>query len=127
VLRAARECFPHRHIWAVFQPHTYSRTRAFLDAFAGSFGDADDVIVTDIYAAREKDDGSVHARDVAERIRDAHAHYIGRLDEAVHFLEERVRPGDVVLTLGAGDGDRVGTDLLARLRRRQGERGESFP
>ncbi len=113
-LRAARERYPGRTIWAVFQPHTYSRTRALLGEFAASFADADHVVVTDIYAAREFDDLGVSAADIMARMRHPDARYIPGLDEAAGHLLDHLKPGDVLLTLGAGDGYKVGEEVLAR-------------
>jgi len=123
-LSAARGRFPGRRIWAVFQPHTYSRTKALLAEFAQSFGDADRVIVTDIYAAREVDDGSVHASQLVEMMRSERAQYIGALADVRRYLAEHAAPGDVVITLGAGDGYRVGEELLAALREREVGHGQ---
>lgn len=112
-LRAARERYPERTIWAVFQPHTYSRTRALLGEFAASFADADHVVVTDIYAAREFDDLGVSAADIVARMKHPDARYIPGLDEAAGHLLAHLEPGNVLLTLGAGDGYKVGEDVLA--------------
>jgi UDP-N-acetylmuramate--alanine ligase len=111
-LAAARTRYPGRPIWAVFQPHTYSRTRALLDDFAAAFGDADHVIIVDIFPAREMDDGSVSSRDVVARMRHPDARVIGPLEETVSYLVGHLRPGDVLITLGAGDGYRVGERIL---------------
>ncbi len=111
-LAAARTRYPGRPIWAVFQPHTYSRTRALLDDFAAAFGDADHVIVVDIFPARETDDRSVSSRDIVARMRHSDARMIGPLEEAVGYLAGHLRPGDVLITLGAGDGYRVGERIL---------------
>jgi UDP-N-acetylmuramate--alanine ligase len=111
-LAAARTRYPGRSIWAVFQPHTYSRTRALLDDFAAAFGDADHVVVVDIFPARETDDGSVNSRDIVARMKHPDAHMIGPLEEAVGYLAGRLRPGDVLITLGAGDGYRIGERIL---------------
>jgi UDP-N-acetylmuramate--alanine ligase len=111
-LAAARVRYPNRPIWAVFQPHTYSRTRALLDDFAAAFGDAHHVVVVDIFPAREADDGSVNSRDLVARMKHPDAHYVGSLDEAVIFLADRLSPGDMLITLGAGDGYRVGEGIL---------------
>ncbi len=113
-LRAARGRYPGRAIWAVFQPHTYSRTRALLDEFAASFADADHVVVTDIYAAREDDDLGLSAADIVARMRHPDARYIPGLDEAAGHLLDHLKPGDVLLTLGAGDGYKVGEEVLAK-------------
>jgi UDP-N-acetylmuramate--alanine ligase len=118
-LAATRKCFPDRRIWAIFQPHTFSRTKRMLYRMGDSFRDADRVIVTDIYAAREHDDGSVNAGElVAASAHDAIRH-IGTLDDVTTHLIEEVQPGDVVITLGAGDGYRIGELLLAELNHRQ--------
>ncbi|HXF70377.1 MAG TPA: UDP-N-acetylmuramate--L-alanine ligase [Thermoflexus sp.] len=116
-LRAARARYPGRSIWAVFQPHTYSRTRALLEEFARAFEDADHVILTSIYAARETDSLGVSSQDIVDRMAHADARYLPDFEAVVAYLCNRVRPGDVVLTLGAGDGYRIGEQLLERLSR----------
>ena len=117
-LAAARSRFPDRRIWAVFQPHTYSRTRNLLREMAHSFDDADRVIVTDIYAAREIDDGNVSPAALVEASSHPSIRHISGLDAAADYLSRHVLPGDVVLTLGAGDGYRIGELLLAALNAR---------
>lgn len=114
-LRAARARYPGRRIWAVFQPHTYSRTRALLEEFAQAFEDADHVILTPIYAARETDTLGVSSQDVLRRMIHPDARYLPDFDAVVAYLQEHVRSGDVVLTLGAGDGYRIGERLLELL------------
>ena len=113
-LRAARERYPGRTIWAVFQPHTYSRTKSLLGEFAASFADADHVVVTEIYAAREFDDLGVSAADIVARMRHPDARYVPGLDEAADHLLDHLKPGDVLLTLGAGDGYKVGGRVLVK-------------
>mgnify|MGYP005833024579 CR=1 FL=1 len=117
-LAAARQRYPERIVWALFQPHTFSRTRALLDQFAGCFADADHVLITDIYAAREDTAAAVHAAQIAELAASRHpdVRYVGGLEAATAVLLAEVRPGAVVLTLGAGDGYRVGEAVLAALR-----------
>jgi UDP-N-acetylmuramate--alanine ligase len=120
-LAAARSKYPGRVLWAVFQPHTFSRTEALLDGFAAAFGDADHVLVTSIFAAREQDTGHVSGADIVARMvaaggAEADAHYVDTLDDAVAWLLERIEPGAVVITLGAGDGYHVGEQILERLR-----------
>ncbi len=114
-LAAARQCFSGQTVWAVFQPHTYSRTRALLDEFAGSFGDADRVIVTDIYAAREKDTLGVHAEDLVGRMTHPGVQYLAGLEDAASYLANHLAPDSVVLTLGAGDVWKVGERVLELL------------
>lgn len=116
-LKAAKAGIPNR-LWCVFQPHTYTRTKAFMDDFAASFGDADRIIVTDIYAAREKDTGEVHASMLADRIlsHGEDALYISGFQNIVNYLDENAKPGDLILTMGAGDISTVG-ELFLKLRK----------
>jgi UDP-N-acetylmuramate--alanine ligase len=115
-LRAAKERFPNRRIWAVWQPHTFSRTKALLTEFATSFGDADEVIVLPVYAARETDTLGISAANVVEAMDHRSVRAAASMEEALTWLGTEVRPGDVVLTLGAGDGDQVGEWLLEILK-----------
>lgn len=111
-LAAARQRYPGRRIIAVFQPHTYSRTRQFLPQLATAFEAAERVIVTDIYPAREPADPTMDARRVVEALDHPEAEYIGPLSEAAGALLADLQEGDVVITLSAGDGNRVGRLLL---------------
>lgn len=117
-LAAARRRYPARRIWAVFQPHTFSRTQHMRYRMSESFAAADQVIVTDIYAAREVDDGRVHAREVVAASTHPAIRYIGALREAAAYLCAHTAPGDVVITLGAGDGYKIGEWLLEALKER---------
>lgn len=115
-LLAARERFPDRRRWAVFQPHTFSRTRALLGDFAASFNDADRVMILDVYAARETETLGISARDLISRLSVPGVLARGPGDAATQ-LATLVEPGDIVLTLGAGDITTVGPKLLDLLRR----------
>jgi UDP-N-acetylmuramate--alanine ligase len=115
-LAAARVRYPDRPIWAVFQPHTYSRTLVLLDDFAAAFVDADHVIILDIFAAREPDEGLVNAAQLVSRMVHPDARYIGPLREAADYLVGHVEPNAVLVTLGAGDGYRVGEMVLDGVR-----------
>jgi UDP-N-acetylmuramate--alanine ligase len=113
-LAAARSRYPRSPLWVVWQPHTYSRTQALLESFANSFGNADEVIVTEVYAAREpKQDFS--SRQVVEAM-PRPAQFIAGLPEVSKYLTTHLRPGDVLLVLSAGDADQVSTDVLAHLK-----------
>jgi UDP-N-acetylmuramate--alanine ligase len=113
-LSAARQVAPRRLI-AAFQPHTYTRTKSLLADFAQSFGDADMVVVTDIYASRERDTLGISSEVLVERIENHHdnVRYVGKLEDAAAFLSTELRPGDMLITMGAGDIHRVGESLLA--------------
>ncbi|NLY70469.1 MAG: UDP-N-acetylmuramate--L-alanine ligase [Clostridiales bacterium] len=104
----------HGKIWCVFQPHTYSRTKSLLSEFSTSFNDADNIILTDIYAAREIDNGEIHSRTIAERIQTygKNAIYIPDLKKIVQHLQDNVSPGDIIITMGAGDIYKVGEMFL---------------
>jgi UDP-N-acetylmuramate--alanine ligase len=118
-LSAARSIFPQADLWAVFQPHTFSRARAFLQAFGGAFDQADHVIVTEIFASREAPDPSMTGEMVARNVSHPDVRFISDLNEAAAALEAAVRPGSVVVTLSAGDGNKVGKQLLQALKGRK--------
>ena len=101
-------------LWCVFQPHTYSRTISLLDEFAEAFYSADKVIITDIYAAREDDPGTVHSRDLVEKLQhnNVDAIYISQFEDIVKYLKENVKENDVVITTGAGPIYLVGEELI---------------
>ncbi|RMG96689.1 MAG: UDP-N-acetylmuramate--L-alanine ligase [Chloroflexi bacterium] len=117
-LAAAKERFPGRRLWAVWQPHTFSRTRLLQKEFANSFADADRVIALDIYRSREKESLGMDTAVVVAAMNHPHAIHIPGQEEAVQYLLDRIHPDDVVLTLSAGDGNQVGYQLLTKLRQR---------
>ena len=118
-LAAARLKYPGRPLWAVFQPHTYSRTAALLEEFATAFDQADHVLVTGIYAARERNVQGISGADLVARMDHPGVRYVERLGEAAERLLEEIRPGDVVVTLGAGDVHHAGERVLEVLRARE--------
>ncbi len=117
-LAAARFRFPSRRIWAVWQPHTYSRTRALLNEFSTAFTDADEVIVTEIYAAREQKQNFSSKQVVDSMPRQAH--FIADLSEVSNYLVRNLRPGDALVVLSAGNADQICTEVLTRLKESQG-------
>jgi UDP-N-acetylmuramate--alanine ligase len=116
-IAGARACFPGRRLIVYLQPHTFSRTEALLDNWPAALAEADLTLIGDIYASRETGDVAELARRLAERVAAAgvQARYVGSLAAAATALAEQARPGDVVLTLGAGDGDSVGAELITLL------------
>lgn len=112
-LAAARQRYGDARIWAVFQPHTYSRIKALLADFAGAFADADEVIVTEIYAARAHELPSVSPLDLVVAMHHPRARYMASFDDIVAHLRAELRAGDILLTLGAGDGYLIGERVLA--------------
>jgi UDP-N-acetylmuramate--alanine ligase len=111
-LAAARLRYPGQPIWAVFQPHTYSRTKTLLEQFAAAFDDADHVIVTAIFASRERDTLGLSNRDVVAAMQHPDARAIDALDDVAQFLREHAKPGDVVITFSAGDANKISDALL---------------
>ena len=118
-LAAARERYPGRRLWAVWQPHTFSRTRLLRDAFATCFAAADRVIALDIYRSREPEDKAFSTADVVAHMDHPYVRHIGDRRVAADFILERVLPGDVIITLGAGDGNAVGQWIVEELERRR--------
>ncbi len=117
-LAAARSHYPNAEIWAVFQPHTYSRTKTLLDDLVDAFNDADHVVVLDVYAAREDPDPGISGEILAKRIKHPEVCHISGLKAATSYLLENVRSRAAVLSLSAGDGNQVVLDLLDELKSR---------
>ena len=105
-LKAAKEFYPQKKIWAVFQPHTFSRTEALLKDFGSAFEQADQVIILDICGSAREKSGQVHAQDLVREIRKykkSKVKYIPTIEKAAEYLKKRAQIGQVVLTMGAGD------------------------
>lgn len=115
VLAAARRHFPERRIVAYVQPHTYSRTQMFADAWREAFADADMVAVGDIYAAREVAIPGVHAQWFAGMIDHPYVVATGDVAHTTTYLAAHLHAGDVLITMSAGDGTQVGPGVLAVL------------
>lgn len=106
--------YPHRKLWCVFQPHTYSRTKTFLKDFAKALTLADHVVLADIFAAREDPDPEISSEILQEEIQalGKECHYFPTFDEIENFLLENCINGDMLITMGAGDIAKVGENLL---------------
>jgi UDP-N-acetylmuramate--alanine ligase len=119
-LAAARQRYPAQRIWAVWQPHTYSRTQSLLEAFAASFSQADRVIVTEVFAARETSLGSTFsARQVVEKMSHPGVEFIPSLLDTAGRLLDQLRPGDVLLVFSAGDADQISERVFSALQGRE--------
>lgn len=115
-LQAAHARYEDASLWAVWQPHTYRRTKELLGDFATSFGEADHVIITDVYRSRDTQTYGVSPDDVVTRMADhPDVRHVGPLDAVVDALADGVQPGDVVIVMSAGDATRIAGELLARL------------
>ena len=106
--------FPHNHLWCVFQPHTYSRTRELLEEFADVLSLAENVILADIYAARETDPGDISSLTLKQAIekKGKKVYYFPSFQEIEDFLSEHCINGDLLITMGAGDVVNIGEDLV---------------
>ena len=114
-LTAAKH-YPHQKIWCVFQPHTFSRTKAFLHEFADALSLADDVVLADIFPAREADPGDIHSKDIQRLLekKGIPAYYFPSFEEIEKFLAEKCNHGDLLITMGAGNVVNIGEDLLSK-------------
>ncbi len=99
-----------KQVWCIFQPHTYSRTKAFLEDFAKALSIADKVVLADVYPAREKYDGTVHSCDLACLMENVV--YMNDFDAIARYVRTNAKPGDMVITMGAGDIYKVGRKLV---------------
>jgi UDP-N-acetylmuramate--alanine ligase len=117
-ITTAKECWPDRRLVLIFQPHRYTRTKALWDKFVIAFNQADFLIITPIYGAGEEPIPGVDSRALYQGIKD-HGHravnFCPAKEDVISLLLDEMRPGDLVLTLGAGDINLVGTELLKRI------------
>ena len=119
-IAAARSRYPERRIWAVWQPHTYSRTQTLFDAFVGAFEEADGVVVTEVYASREAAQvGKFSARQLVDAMQNPQAFFMPGIEDAIGFLLDNLRPGDVMIVMSAGDADQISTQVLTVLEERK--------
>ncbi len=113
---AAAKNVKHNKLWLIFQPHTYTRTKALFDEFVDAFGDADVVILTDIYAAREKDVYNISSYKLMTAMKAKHpdkaVYYVKDFEDIAKYIEKFAGKDDIVMTMGAGDVYKVGDMLL---------------
>ncbi len=115
---AASQNVPHNRLWCIFQPHTYTRTLALFDDFAEAFNKTDKLILAEIYAAREKNIYKISSEQLAEKIKETHPAkevlFMKDFEEIAAYVSENAEPGDMVITMGAGDIYKVGEMLLEK-------------
>ena len=113
---AAVRNMKHNKLWCLFQPHTYTRTMALMDEFAGAFTAADKVVLAEIYAAREKNIHKISSKQLVEKIREKEpgkeVYYFDSFDEIANFVYNNAQEDDLILTMGAGDIYKVGEMIL---------------
>ena len=114
-LTAARN-YPHREIWCIFQPHTYTRTKMLFQEFVDALSHTDHIILAEIYAARETDTLGISSKDIADALnrRGCDAYYFPTFNEIQDFCMEKCQKGDLLITMGAGDVVNIGEALLKR-------------
>jgi UDP-N-acetylmuramate--alanine ligase len=116
-LSAARYRYPEHEIWTVWQPHTYSRTRKLFTDFVVSFNDADHLMVTDVYAAREVDPtNGFSSKKIVDAISHPDVQYVSDFEQAVHILTNRLGKHDILIVLSAGDADQISTKVLEAIQ-----------
>jgi UDP-N-acetylmuramate--alanine ligase len=113
----ARERFPGRRLVVLFQPHTYTRTAYLLEEWKHGFEGIDALYIAETYAARETPDQGMSARQLADVIESPKPVYAGALEQAAERVLRDLRPGDVFVTVGAGDVEKVGPQVVTGLRR----------
>ena len=113
-IEAARARYPTRPLWVVWQPHTFSRTQLFFDEFAAAFSGADHVVVTDVYAAREKAPDGFAIETLVDAI-DGDAQHGGSIEDVTGYLKKVLRANDVLITLSAGDAIKISEHLFENL------------
>lgn len=116
-LKAVKQNFPGEKIWAVFHPHSFSRTEALIDDFAKSFNLADRVVVLDIYGSARENSGAVHSLDLVEKINKnfpSKAIYVSIIPKTINFLRKNLSGKGILITMGAGDVWRVAKKLTEK-------------
>ena len=112
---AAAAKVPHGKLYVAFQPHTYTRTKALLSEFAEALAPADEVVLADIYAAREKNTIGISSDDLRKAIADigGNAVYLPTFDGIESYLKSQMKEGDLLITMGAGNIVEVGESILS--------------
>ncbi len=119
-LAAAKTRYPGKQVWAIFQPHTYSRVKTLRAAYSHAFGDADHVLVTEIFAAREEPDENVTGAWLADQLDHADARHVPHYPDLVNLLVQEVQADSVVVILSAGDANQVAQEYLSVLGKHEG-------
>ena len=116
VTLAAARLLPHKHLWVVFQPLTFSRVRVLFDDYVDALKDCEQIIFSEIYSDRETVPGNISSRDLANRINDlgGHAWYGENFSHIRAWLDDRVQPGDLILVMGPENIRDFADDLTGR-------------
>lgn len=114
-LKAAKN-YPHNKLWVIFQPHTYTRTKAFLNDFAEVLTLADEVVLTDVYEAREKDVFGCNSKNLFEELKkkNVSVNYISDFSEIENYVKKNCTKDDLLITMGAGDVVNIANSLVSK-------------
>ncbi|MHB8133319.1 MAG: UDP-N-acetylmuramate--L-alanine ligase [Anaerolineaceae bacterium] len=118
-LEAAKNKFPHQNLWIVWQPHTFTRTITLMDQFVKSFDQADHVIISEIFASREKND-SISSQQILTKMNHRDVRYIPAIPEIIEILSKELKSGDVLIVLSAGDADQINKILATSFHYKEG-------
>jgi UDP-N-acetylmuramate--alanine ligase len=124
-ITAAKTSYPNRHLWVVWQPHTFSRLKALWQDFTQAFSDADQLIVSDVFPAREMKPDGFSMNKLVQTIKHDQARYIAENNQIVNFLETNLKPNDVLLVLSAGNANEIIAALLSKVDQGLIEEGRS--
>lgn len=115
-LRSIHNFYLKKNVWCIFQPHTFTRTKEFLNNFAKSFSNADQVIVLDIFGSAREQQGGVHSKDLVKLIKEQgqEVYYQPDVEAAMEFIKDKLGPNDVLITMGAGEAWQVGRRLIEK-------------
>jgi UDP-N-acetylmuramate--alanine ligase len=114
-LAGFREQFPTSRIVVYFQPHRFSRTQSCWHEFTQCFSNCDEIFVTDIYPAGEIPIDGIHSEKLVLEMKHAGKHYLKKSNEMADEILKQLKPGDVFVTLGAGDGWKLGLEILEKI------------
>jgi len=117
-VKAAKEKFPEKRIWLVYQPHMFSRTKHLFNEFVEVFQSLDihEIVLVDIFAARQENKENISSRNIVETVTRDNVKYIGSFEETAYYLVKNVFAGDVVIVMGAGDVYKLSSLFLEKLR-----------
>jgi len=114
-LEGLRQKYPQERIWAIVEPHTFSRTRALLKFYKNAFDEADKIIITPIFRSRDQEDFGISGESVVKVVRKKDIQYLDSFDKIVRLVKEGVRPKDIVIVMGAGQSYDLSRQILNSL------------
>ena len=114
-ISAVKQLYPKSRLWAIIEPHTYTRLRVMLSELPAAFSQADEVIVSKIFASREIDPGDFTGADISSALHHPHSQYIPKFSDIASFIKTEAKSGDIILVMGSGDSYQLSRQILASL------------